>query len=373
MHDKIKKSSKPHLDILGIPICDTEFCTSYISSNHAVARCILSGLEEVDTIDSQEGFALLTQGKALKNLTIIFPAILSELAGVAAFAAEARSSTQMVPNARSWAGPAFHWQLASHLTIHLSSPKSTIVAEIYTIAAQICKHGLNDERCRDVEVCIPLVVETYRCWGTEAIQALSRLATHLSMRQGHPKSLVCNEMYERLSPHESKFLSHPVPLSVNCACYRCRNCESQSTSVDMTDLSWKQAQLSLSKGGLGPRSLMLRAPAAYIASVCSSEYSHQSHTHLVHAVEIFNLCVAPSEKISLDPLSSPMQQKALFSKLDDLQFHALFNVSSVADRALVLSISAPHSSSWLSVVPSEDLGLKLNQISAMLLSNGRLA
>ena len=137
-----------------------------------------------------------------------------------------------------------------------------------------------------------------------------------------------------------------------------RNCLSQSTSVDMTDLSWKQAQLSLSKGGLGLRSLVLHAPAAYIASVCSSGYGHQSHTHLAHAVEIFNTCVAPSDLISLDSiLTSPLRQRALSSKLDDFQFHALFNVSSVADRARILSISAPHSSSWLSVVPSEGLGL----------------
>ena len=86
-----------------------------------------------------------------------------------------------------------------------------------------------------------------------------------------------------------------------------RNCLSQSTSVDMTNLSWKQAQLSLSNSGLGLRSLMLHAPAAFIVSVCSFGYGHQSRTHLAHAVEIFNSCVAPSEKISLDSiLSSPM-------------------------------------------------------------------
>ena len=91
-----------------------------------------------------------------------------------------------------------------------------------------------------------------------------------------------------------------------------RNCLSQSTPVDMTDLSWKLVQLSLSKCGIGLRSLMLRASAAYIASICSSGYGHQSHTHLAHDVEIFNSCVAPSEKISVDSiLSSPMLQKAL--------------------------------------------------------------
>ena len=38
----------------------------------------------------------------------------------------------------------------------------------------------------------------------------------------------------------------------------------------------------------------------------------------------------------------------------------LFNSSSLADRARLLSISSPHASSWLSVVPSEGLGLHLN-------------
>ena len=99
-------------------------------------------------------------------------------------------------------------------------------------------------------------------------------------------------------------------------------------------------------------------PAAYIASVCSSGYGLQSLTHLTHAVEMFNLCVAPADKISLDSLaSSNINQKMLSSKLDDYQLQGIFNRSSVADRARLLSISALHSSSWLSVVPSEGLGL----------------
>ncbi|KAL5505428.1 hypothetical protein EMCRGX_G006859 [Ephydatia muelleri] len=137
-----------------------------------------------------------------------------------------------------------------------------------------------------------------------------------------------------------------------------RSCLSQSTLVDLTDVSWNQAQLSLSRGGLSMRSLMLHAPAAYIASVCSSGYGLQSLTHLTHAVEMFNVCVAPADKISLDSLaSSNINQKMLSSKLDDYQLQGIFNRSSVADRARLLSISAPHSSSWLSVVPSEGLGL----------------
>ena len=137
-----------------------------------------------------------------------------------------------------------------------------------------------------------------------------------------------------------------------------RCCLSQSTSVDLTDVSWNQAQLSLSRGGLGMRSLMLHAPAANIASICSSGYGLQSLTHLTHDVEMFSVCVAPADKISLDSLaSSNINQKILSSKLDDYQLQGIFNRSSVADRARLLSISAPHSSAWLLVVPSEGLGL----------------
>ena len=78
--------------------------------------------------------------------------------------------------------------------------EASVTAGSAALAAQIRKHRLNDERCRELGwVCIPLVVETYGCWGIEAIQALLRLATHVSTRQGCPKSLVCNEIYGRLS------------------------------------------------------------------------------------------------------------------------------------------------------------------------------
>eukprot|EP00731_Ephydatia_muelleri_P003603 Em0001g3603a len=62
--------------------------------------------------------------------------------------------------------------------------EACVTAGSAALAVQIRKHRVNDEKCRDLGwACIPLVVETYGCWGTEAIQALSRLATHLSTRR----------------------------------------------------------------------------------------------------------------------------------------------------------------------------------------------
>ena len=53
------------------------------------------------------------------------------------------------------------------------------------LAAQIRKHGLNDERCRELGwVCIPLVVETYGCWGMRPFKLF--LGLPLACPRGRP-------------------------------------------------------------------------------------------------------------------------------------------------------------------------------------------
>ena len=47
-------------------------------------------------------------------------------------------------------------------------------------------------------------------------------------------------------------------------------------------------------------------------------------------------------------------------KLDHFDFELLFDQSSLADKARLLSVSAPHAASWLSVIPSVGLGLHLD-------------
>ena len=129
---------------------------------------------------------------------------------------------------------------------------------------------------------------------------------------------------------------------------------SECTAVDTSDEAWLQAQLSLSRGGIGLRSLS-HAAAAYIASLCFSDFSSLSSLHLTSAIGKFNSSVSPSDVVSVESLAQqPPIQKALSAKIDDFQFNQLFNSSSLADRARLLSIS-----SWLSVVPSEGLGLNL--------------
>ena len=136
-----------------------------------------------------------------------------------------------------------------------------------------------------------------------------------------------------------------------------RRCFAQCTAVDTSDRAWHQARLSLSRGGLGLRSL---SPAAYIASLCSSGFGSQSQRHLASAIHLLNSSVPPSEAINSEVLLlTPVTQKSLSSKLDDNLFKVLLDMSSVADKARLLSVSSPHAASWLSVTPSEGLGLIL--------------
>eukprot|EP00731_Ephydatia_muelleri_P009826 Em0005g412a len=130
--------------------------------------------------------------------------------------------------------------------------------------------------------------------------------------------------------------------------------------VDTTDAAWQQAQLSLSRGGLGMRSLSLHSPAAFTAFVCSSGYGSPSNHHLSDAIQKFNESVSPSDVIQFDGLVlSTVHQNQLSSKIDIHQFNNIMIISSVADKACLLSVLSPHAASWLTVVPSEGLGLHL--------------
>ncbi|KAL5503093.1 hypothetical protein EMCRGX_G009995 [Ephydatia muelleri] len=86
-----------------------------------------------------------------------------------------------------------------------------------------------------------------------------------------------------------------------------------------------------------------------------------SSHHLSQAIETFNSLVSPADAVSVESLlTSSVSQKYLSGKLDDHVFNILLNSSSVADKARLLSVSSPHAASWLSVVPSENLGLHLD-------------
>ena len=134
------------------------------------------------------------------------------------------------------------------------------------------------------------------------------------------------------------------------------------TAVDTSDTAWRQAILGLSKGRLGLRSLYQLAPAAYIASICSAGFGSETNLHLCSAIADFNSAVSPDKALQIHSLlsASLVSQKELSSTLDTCIFNLLLETSSNADQARLLSVSAPHASSWLSVLPSQGLGLHLD-------------
>ncbi|KAL5500200.1 hypothetical protein EMCRGX_G011719 [Ephydatia muelleri] len=72
-------------------------------------------------------------------------------------------------------------------------------SRIGTLVAENRKHKYNDRKCEELGwVFIPLVVETYGCWGAAAVAAFSKLAGHLSTRLNQPESKTIFGIYSRL-------------------------------------------------------------------------------------------------------------------------------------------------------------------------------
>ena len=72
------------------------------------------------------------------------------------------------------------------------------------LVAEARKHNANDFKCAELGwVCIPLAVESYGCWGTEAQQSFSRLearlAASLTIQMECSKSHATTSFYQRLS------------------------------------------------------------------------------------------------------------------------------------------------------------------------------
>ena len=64
----MKKSDKPNVKILGIPIGYQDFCSSFISNKHLKVKILLSHLEEVGIINPQVALILLSLCGAMCKL-----------------------------------------------------------------------------------------------------------------------------------------------------------------------------------------------------------------------------------------------------------------------------------------------------------------
>ena len=100
---------------------------------------------------------------------------------------------------------------------------------------------------------------------------------------------------------------------------------------------------------------------SYIYSVLCGSGSVIPTPHLGNAITHYNTCVPLSDSLSISGLvgHTPTQKK-LSDAIEEMQFNSLLNSCSLADKARLLSVSSPHTSAWISVVPSSSLGLHLD-------------
>ena len=109
-----------------------------------------------------------------------------------------RPADVLVPNWDLGRPAAFDLSVTSTLSSAILM-EASMTAGSAAFSAETRKHSCNDNECKELGwVCIPLVVETYGCWGSEARQAFSRLASRLSTRLSQPKSQTSRELYGRL-------------------------------------------------------------------------------------------------------------------------------------------------------------------------------
>ena len=90
---------------------------------------------------------------------------------------------------------------------------------------------------------------------------------------------------------------------------------SDSMYIDPSDLVSQQAQLSLSRGGLGLHSASLHSSAAFMSSFSMSGFATNTSHHLLQILDHFN------------------------TKIENKQFQLLFDASSIPNRARLMSAS----------------------------------
>ncbi len=139
-------------------------------------------------------------------------------------------------------------------------------------------------------------------------------------------------------------------------------------SSPITDWSWQKASLPSNRGGLNLRSAVLHAPAAFISSAASTKTLVERilnrptnlDTYLEKAVSALSSSSSHPEWLNLDDIDIPLRQRHLSCAIDEAMYQNLLDTSpSTRARALANSSALPHAGDWLNGVPSDVLGLHM--------------
>lgn len=142
-------------------------------------------------------------------------------------------------------------------------------------------------------------------------------------------------------------------------------------ALQLSDTAWSQAQLPLSRGGLGLRSVSEHCAAAYISSHIRA-LPDVITVDLTAALGLFAFQARRALDVGdVDALmATPPTQRSLSRQLDKLRSDSLFDDSpTLVDRVRLLACMASRSSAWLAAMPCKgplDLTLTPDQMQAAL-------
>ncbi|KAL5505646.1 hypothetical protein EMCRGX_G007111 [Ephydatia muelleri] len=313
-----------------------------------------------------------------------------------------------------------HWCMGKPAALDLSvtSPlnpltllEAGVTAGAAAKATEERKLKANTGKCADLGwVCVPVVAESYGAWGLTARDTwvpfgyiigevkhpflwhpLGCLTSEQGVQQSDPLgpllfSLVLNIHVSEISSRGNCSLNYHAwylddsalagpgssvynilamlqelgpPLGLHVNIDSIRDAEFCHHYIAHKRLEAQSLLSRLDDVGLIDPQVALTLLPAYIASSCSSRFGSKTNDHLCSAVAYFNPNVPPDMALQIDAiLSAPsVQQNKLSSMLDTHMFNLMLENSSTADRARLLSVSSAHASPWLSVVPSQGLGL----------------
>ncbi|KAL5502576.1 hypothetical protein EMCRGX_G009374 [Ephydatia muelleri] len=254
-------------------------------------------------------------------------------------------------------------------------------ADTAALAAEARKLDSNGPKCQELGwSCILLAVETYGNWGKEAHDTFSRLASYLAVHQFSTKSAVLVSLFVfamcQYNVHVQQLVSS-LEADDECAEILLQASYLDDGALAGTRQAVLRALLLVEELGpalglhvnLAKCELFSRrgntsfSPEVRCSLLPNLDILGLGSAHIINlqqAVAVFNTQVSLSNAILVNSVQdSSIPQKVLSGMIQAQQFPILLESSYPANRAHLLSVAAPHASSWLSVVPSPGLGLHL--------------
>ena len=140
-------------------------------------------------------------------------------------------------------------------------------------------------------------------------------------------------------------------------------------NIKLSDLSWKQASLPISGGGIGIRSAVMLAPSAFLASAsgCTSIslaiLPERLHSQVIpfrsDALCSWKSACPPQSSIAPPVEAQASKQKFWDSPIVDGCFKALLSSSDAGTRVRLLASRQKEASAWLTAPPVSALGLRM--------------